>query len=343
MSTDEEFMREALREARKGAGQTSPNPAVGAVLVSGNQIVSRGYHRGAGLPHAEIECLQRFKRSVPKDAVLYVTLEPCSSVGKTGACTDALVRANVKSVVIGAIDFNPLHRGRGVERLRDAGLRVQVGVLAEECTALNEHFNKWVTTGLPFVIAKCGMSLDGRLTRRPNESQWLTSAAARRHARSLRNEVDAILVGAETVRADNPRLTARPQRGKQPFRVVVTRTGILPKSAKIFSDRFSNRTLVYRRKSLPEVLRALGEKEVTSVLIEGGGDLLGQALDRRLIDKIQVYLGPILTGGPVVSFAGFGAAAKANAMRLKRVKYEKIGQEICISGYSSYDETGKAE
>src|ERR1700736_7015983 len=203
MNNDEQFMREALREARRSLGDTSPNPAVGAVLVLRNRVLSRGRPRRAGLPHAEIECLRSFKRGVPEAAVLYVTLEPCSSVGRTGACTDAIIRAGVKSVVIGATDPNPRHRGRAIEILRSAGIEVRTGVIAEECAALNEAFNKWIATGIPFVIAKCGMTLDGRLTRRKNESQWITSAAARRHAQTLRAQSAAILIGAETLRIDN--------------------------------------------------------------------------------------------------------------------------------------------
>src|SRR5437763_13801402 len=154
MSDDERFMREALREARKSIGKTSPNPAVGAVLVVGNRVVARGHHRKAGLAHAEIECLQGFKRALPKRAVLYVTLEPCSSVGRTGPCTDAIVGSGIKSVVIGAIDPNPRHRGRGMELMQKAGIEVRSGVLPEECAGLNEAFNKWIATDIPFETAK---------------------------------------------------------------------------------------------------------------------------------------------------------------------------------------------
>src|SRR6184192_2320913 len=199
----EDFMRAALNEAKKALGQTSPNPAVGAVLVIDNRIVAKGHHREAGRPHAEIECLRDFGTPVPARSTLYTTLEPCSTVGRTGACTDAIISARVRSVVIGAADINPRHCGRGVVQLRKAGVTVREGVLAEECTRLNEAFNKWIVTGSPFVIAKCGMSVDGRLTRPPGESRWITGRDARRHAHQLRACVDAVLVGAETVRADN--------------------------------------------------------------------------------------------------------------------------------------------
>jgi diaminohydroxyphosphoribosylaminopyrimidine deaminase/5-amino-6-(5-phosphoribosylamino)uracil reductase len=185
------------------------------------------------------------------------------------------------------------------------------------------------------------MSLDGRLTRPVGESHWITGASARRHAHQLRAEVDAILVGAETVRADNPRLTVGGVRhARQPWRVVLTRSGKLPRHVHLFSDQFSPRTLVYRRKSLAAVLKTLGKRDITSVLIEGGGDVLGQALDARLIDKVQLYLGPILTGGPVIAFPGKGMESAANALRLRRVSYRQIGQSVCIMGYPEISRPG---
>jgi diaminohydroxyphosphoribosylaminopyrimidine deaminase/5-amino-6-(5-phosphoribosylamino)uracil reductase len=179
------------------------------------------------------------------------------------------------------------------------------------------------------------MTLDGRITRRPNETRWITSEAARRHAHQLRAQVDAILVGAETVRIDNPRLTVRGIRGtKQPLRVVLTRSGKLPRGARLFQDRFKERTLVYKNESLDSVLSDLGRRNVTSVLIEGGGEILGQALDNRLIDKVQIYVGPLLTGGPTLAFPGKGSAMTAEAARVERVSYTKLGGgTICVTGY----------
>ena len=215
------------------------------------------------------------------------------------------------------------------------------GVLREECTAMNESFNKWIQTREPFVIAKCGMSLDGRLTRPPNESRWLTSAAARRHAHTLRAQVDAILIGAETLRRDDPRLTIRgTKKTRQPWRVVLTRSGKLPRAAKLFADRYSDRTLVYSNQSLAAVLKKLGEREITSVLIEGGGQILSQALEARLIDKVQIYLAPLLTGGPVLAFAGKGAGSSNEALHLAKMRYEQIDGTVCVSGYPAEEGSG---
>lgn len=327
-------MRVAIREARRGAGWTSPNPAVGAVLVSGGRVVSRGYHEQPGGPHAEIRCLTARRRPLAAGSTLYVTLEPCSTVGKTGPCTEAIIQAGIHRVVIGAVDPNPKHQGRGLATLERAGIEVRFGVLGDECRDLNEGFNKWVVSRRPFVVAKCGMSLDGRLTLPPDGSRWITSVAARRDAQELRAQVDAILVGAGTIRADNPRLTVRgAAKAKQPWRVILTRSGKLPPRSRVFSDRFKGKTIVYRNKSLKRVLMDLGRKEVLSVMIEGGGDVLGQALDLGLIDKLQVYLGPVLAGGPVVAFAGRGAASTQTAVRLARLSFTKIGHDVRIIGY----------
>jgi len=327
-------MHAALNEAKKALGQTSPNPAVGAILVIDNRIVAKGHHRGAGRDHAEIECLRDFAAPVPAQATLYVTLEPCSTAGRTAPCTDAILKAGVRSVVVGARDVNPRHSGKGIMQLRNAGVTVREGILADDCARLNEAFNKWIVSGRPFVIAKCGMSLDGRLTRPAGEPRWITGRSARRHAHELRARVDAILVGAETVRVDNPRLTVRGmRRARQPWRVVLTRSGKLPRRAHLFSDRLASRTLISKGKSLATVLKNLGKRGITSVLIEGGGEVLGQAVNARLIDKVQVYLGAILTGGPVIAFPGRGAENALNGLRLRDVSYQRIGQSICITGY----------
>ena len=333
-STHEKFMRAALLQAKKGLGTTSPNPAVGAVLVSRNRIIARGHHRRAGGDHAEIDCLGKLDDPIPAEAVLYVTLEPCSTRGRTAPCANYIIQRGVRRVVIGAVDPNPKHRGRAIGLLHAAGVDVRTSVLENECTRLNEAFNKWIVTGEPFVIAKCGMSLDGYLTRPPGETRWLTSESSRTHAHQLRALVDAILVGAETIRRDNPRLTVRKgPRRTQPWRVILTKSGRLPQNATIFRDSAKERTVVYRNRTLRAVLRDLGRREITSVLIEGGGDVLSQALDQRLIDKLQIYIAPLFTGGGVLAFGGKGAASTQQSLRLESPRYERIGQDICITSY----------
>jgi len=328
-------MRIALRAAANGIGCTSPNPAVGAVIVTRGKIVARGWHRRAGQPHAEIEALKKIRDA--RGATLYVTLEPCSTHGRTPPCADAIIAAGIKRVVIGTIDPNPAHAGRAVKILKKAGIKVTASVLEEECRELNRAFNKWIVTGTPWVIAKAGMSLDGRIARPPGEGQWITSPASRAHAHKLRARVDAILIGAETLRADNPQLTVRGIRNaKQPWRVVLTRSGKLPESAHLFTDAYKEKTLVYEGRSLKSVLRDLGKKQITSVLIEGGANVLGQAFDARLVDEAHFYIAPLFIGGPKVSVAGLGAGSSEEGARIKNPRYKKIGDDLHIFGGVEY-------
>jgi diaminohydroxyphosphoribosylaminopyrimidine deaminase/5-amino-6-(5-phosphoribosylamino)uracil reductase len=345
MEPDERFMRAALREAELGVGLTSPNPAVGAVIVRAGRVIGRGYHHRAGSPHAEIEAL----RSLPsparaRGATIYVTLEPCSTHGRTPPCVDAIIDAGFARVVLGAIDPNPRHAGRGVELLRAAGIEVRTGVLDQECTRLNAPFNKWITTGLPWVIAKAGMTLDGRLTRPPGEGQWITSEESRADANRLRAQVDAILIGANTLRADNPRLTIRDASSRtekpQPWRVVISRGKLpLPPKAHLFTDEHRERTLVFCGQSLRSVLRELAAKrQVTSVLIEGGMQVLGDALDHRLVDEVCFYVAPMVSGGPIAAIGGRGVGAVAEAPMVEDPQYVRIGDDLRLTGRIRYPE-----
>jgi diaminohydroxyphosphoribosylaminopyrimidine deaminase/5-amino-6-(5-phosphoribosylamino)uracil reductase len=335
VDVDERYMRLALRHARKGLGKTSPNPAVGAVLVRAGEVLATGWHRRAGGPHAEIETLDALPSlELAAGGTLYVTLEPCSTVGRTPPCTNAIIKAKVARVVIGAIDPNPHHQGRGLDQLSQAGITVTSGILEEECGMLNVGFNKWITSGLPWVIAKVAQSLDGRITRPAGEPQWLSNSRSLRLAHYLRGTVDAILVGAETVRRDNPRLTVRTgSTGMQPWRVVVTRSGNLPGEANLLSDGYQDRTLIYQGVAWPEVLRALGAKGVTRLLVEGGGDVLGQLNDLQLIDELWAVTTPLLTGGNKPSFGGAGVESMGDASRLQRLRYKKIGNDVLVTGH----------
>ena len=305
-------------------------------MVSKGRIVARGWHRRAGEAHAEIEAIRALPDpKMARGATLYVTLEPCSTQGRTPPCCDAIRAHGFGRVVIGEIDPNPNHAGRAVAILEESGIDVSVGILREECEALNKPFNKWIVSGMPWVIAKAGMSLDGRLTRPKGEGQWLTSEASRAHAMKLRARVDAIVVGGQTVRADDPQLTIRGVagfEGKQPWRVVVSRSGDLPESAKLLTDRHRERTLVFEGKPLKAVLRELGKRQVTSVLIEGGGTLLGEAFDQRLVDEVHFFLAPLFCGGPDV-IGGRGAGASEESILLKETRYERIGDDIHVAAY----------
>lgn len=330
---DVKFMKAALAEACRGIGRTLPNPAVGAVVVKGRRIMSCGWHRAAGLPHAEIEALARLKSpAIARGATLYVTLEPCSTSGRTPPCTDAIIRAGIARVVYGARDPNPAHAGRADRILEAAGVCVTSGVLAAGCAGINEAWNKWIATGLPFVVAKAGMTLDGQIASPPGR-RWITSEESRRDAMRLRATCGAILVGGETVRTDNPRLTLRGMPSTaQPLRAVWTRSGNLPADSRIFTDRHRAKTLVFQGVSLREVLRRLGRSGVQKVLIEGGGRTLGEAFDRGLVDRAVFYIAPILSGGGVPAVGGRGVRSNESGWRLENVFCRMLGGDLRVEG-----------
>ena len=321
---DEAMLRLAIRDARKGIGKTAPNPAVGAVLVRNGEVISKGWHRAAGKPHAEIEALG--KVSSAAGCTLYVTLEPCSTHGRTPPCTAAIIESGISRVVFGATDPNPSHAGRAIKILKKAGVEILSGVLVDECRELNAAWNKWIATGLPFVTAKAGMSLDGHIASFPGR-RWITSEAARADAMRLRANCDAILVGAETVRVDDPHLTLRGiSKSPQPLRVVWSRSGKIPSDSKILTDEFQDRTLVFKGKSLRAVLQDLGRRGVHHVLIEGGGRTHGEAFDRGLVDRVVFYVAPVLLGGSTPAVGGRGK----HDIQLVNPVYKKVGADLRI-------------
>lgn len=343
-SDDEYFMTIALAQASRGIGLTAPNPPVGAVIVKDGTVLGEGYHHRAGQPHAEIEALQDAMGSGHdvRGATAYVTLEPCSTKGRTQPCTRALIHAGVSRVVYALHDPNPKHAGSADKLLRKEGIEVESGVLEEECSRLIRPFAKWITTGLPYVIAKVGQTLDGRLSRPPGESQNITSKSAREHAMQLRVRCDAILVGGETVRQDNPRLTLRgddiPEEKSQPWRIVVTRSGSLPKKAHIFTDEFKKRTKVLKGDlSFEDILRELAKMDITCVLVEGGGNLLGQAFASRHVDECFWYLAPRICGGGVMSVGGVAFPEDASSVELADVWHESLGDNFLIHGYPVWE------
>ena len=328
--TDVGFLRLALKEAERALGRTAPNPAVGAVVVKGGKVISKGYHHAPGLPHAEIEAIRKLTRAQVCGATIYITLEPCSSHGKTPPCTKAIIDAGISRVVYGATDPDKRHRGRAAKILRKAGIQVVEGVLPEECAALNRHWNHRAATDLPWVIAKAGMSLDGRIDSPPHR-RWITSPCSRKEAMRLRTTVEAILVGGGTVRADDPSLTIRgiklPKGYPQPWRVVWSRSGRIPRKSKLLTDSHRDRTLVFGAMPLRKVLKELGKRGISSVLIEGGGHTLGEAFRKNLVDEVCFFIAPVIQGGKVPAVSGHIAPA-----HLQDVTYTKIESDVMISG-----------
>jgi diaminohydroxyphosphoribosylaminopyrimidine deaminase / 5-amino-6-(5-phosphoribosylamino)uracil reductase len=336
---DERWMDLALAEAAKGVGRTAPNPPVGAVVVRDGALIGRGYHRAAGSPHAEREALADARVNHGADAVrgatVVVTLEPCSTQGRTPPCTQALIDAGIARVVYAVVDRNPSHCGRADGLLRAAGIEVVSGV--RQCAAehLLRSFFKVRETGLPWVIWKAAMSLDGRLTRPPGEGQWLTGEEARHDVQRLRGEVDAILTSGETVRRDRPALTIRVPEflaGRpQPWRVVFSnRPESLPQDAPLFGDAWRERTLVRSGDGLSDSLRRLAEENgVLTAMVEAGGVFSGAMLAAGLIDEVVVYIAPRICGGPA---AAISVPAPAGPLRLEEISWQRFGDDIRLRG-----------
>ncbi len=306
-------MRLALAEAEKGRGRTHPNPVVGALVVRGSRIISRGHHERAGGPHAEVVALRKAGARA-RGADLYVTLEPCNHRGRTPPCTEAILASGVKRVFYGSDDPNPLVEGHGARRLRRAGLTVVGGVLRAQCDASNEQWFKFITTGLPWVVLKAAVTLDGKLATRAGDSKWISSEESRALVHEWRNRLDAVLVGAGTVRADDPHLTVRGvPGGRNPVRVVL---GTPPKDARLL--RKPGETIVAGG-PLKRVLRNLAARGLTSVLVEGGARVHGEFLRTGLWDELRLFVAPKIFGRDALSWAGLAEAREAELRSVTRV------------------------
>ncbi len=362
-------MRLALRLARRAYGATSPNPMVGAVLVKGSRIIGRGWHHRAGEAHAEIEALReaQARGHNAKGATLYVTLEPCCTHGRTPPCTEAIKAAGIKRVVVGTIDPNPQHSGKAFGILRRAGIAVVSGVLAEECARLNEAFNHWIIQRTPLVTVKAGMTLDGKIATASGESRWITGEKARAYGMNLRQGSDAILVGINTVLADDPSLTVRAaisdQRsvisGHKLRRIVLDARGRTPLAAKVVSDDCAALTTIVVGRLAPKrrvaalakrvrvlvapcsegkidlrwLLRKLGSESATSLLVEGGGEVNASFLLQGLAHRVAFFYAPMILGGrdsrPGV--AGRGARTMAESLRLIDLEWRRLGPDWLLS------------
>lgn len=374
MDANREYMGLALRLARQGYGSTSPNPMVGAVLVKGGQIIGRGWHHRAGEPHGEIEAIQNAtrRRNSVKGATLYVTLEPCSSHGRTPPCTDAIIAAGIKHVIVGATDPNPQHSGKGFEILRRAGIAVTKDILAQECEQLNEAFNHWIVHRTPFVIVKAAMTLDGKIAAATRESKWITGAKARAFGMKLRQAADAILVGINTILADDPSLTVRglkiEGRGAKSAisnrhrlrRIVLDSQARVPLKSKVVSDSQTELTTIVVSESappkrvsalskcanvivvpsahrgllnLPWLLKRLGSQNVTSLLVEGGGEVNGSFLLQRLAQRVAFFYAPKIVGGrnSIRAVAGNGIMRLDEALRLIEPEYRRLGEDLLLT------------
>lgn len=357
----ESHMRWAIALALEGLGRTSPNPLVGAVVVKDDRILGEGYHCKAGTPHAEIHALGNAGgRSHGAD--LYVTMEPCCHHGKTPPCVDAIIKAGIGHVIIGTKDPNPLVNGKGIMALKAQGIRVTTGILEASCKRINEPYNKFIVSGIPHITAKVAMSLDGKIATSSGQSKWITNADCRQYVHRLRSRVDAVMVGGGTVRKDDPRLNVRMKgwRGTQPLVIVVDESLDVPRNSKImrrgkgqvifvttnrapasrlrFIDRSGHEVILCRATAggyvfLPHMLDMLGRRGISSILLEGGGELFSDFIGRGLVDRLVACLAPKLIGGGGKDFLpGLSISKMKDVLELKDVSCQNFGDNVAIEG-----------
>ncbi len=373
---DAALLRRAIALARRAEGCTSPNPLVGAVLVRKGAIIGEGWHERAGEPHAEIRALASARRRghSTEGATLYVTLEPCSTTGRTPPCTQALIEARLAEVVVGATDPNPKHAGVGFKRLRTAGVRIRHGLLEQEAAALNPGFNHWIVHRRPWVILKAGMTLDGKIATRTGDSKWITSAQSRQAAMRLRRSVDAILGGVRTIVQDDPSLTVRASSRlrvppwKRWHRIVLDPMARLPLKSKVVRDASADTTILVvsgraeaatvdalakhvtvwrapgrsRTINLPWLMQRLGELEVTSLLVEGGGETHARFLEQRAAHAVRFFYAPLVVGGRTAApaVAGEGLADAGIPARLCHPRWTPTGPDLMLEADIAYPEAG---
>lgn len=359
--TDIRYIKMALRLARKGSGRTSPNPMVGAVVVRKGVVVGQGFHQRAGGPHAERIALEEAGDRA-RGGTLYLNLEPCNHFGRTPPCSPLILERGIKKVVFGMIDPNPQVQGGGGDWLRSQGVEIVQGVLEQECRRLNEFFIKWIITGLPFVIIKAAVSLDGRIATRTGDSKWISNERSRLLVHRLRNKVDGVLVGVGTVMKDDPLLTVRLPKGKikDPLRIIIDPRLRLSNKSQILND--PDKTLIVTgdqvpfgkkkgllskgvdilslpeqagRISIKDLLTDLGRRGLISLLVEGGAEVYGSFLSERQVDKLILFIAPLLIGGQKAKgmIGGQGVASITEALRFKEMKVKSLAGDILVEAY----------
>lgn len=359
--SDEYYIKLALELAERAKGRTSPNPMVGAVIVRDGKIVGTGYHQKAGTPHAEIHALME-AGEMAEGATMYVNLEPCSHHGRTGPCTDAIIKSGISKVVCSMLDPNPKVNGRGKKILEEHGIKVNVGILEKEAQELNRFFIKYITTGRPYVIIKVAMSLDGKIATSTGNSKWISSEESRLLVHKLRDEVDAILVGVNTIIRDDPSLTTRlpNSSGKDPIRIIVDSKARTPLNAKVLHQSSDAKTIIAVTDQLSEgdvkhirpyadvifakskdgkvdledLMKKLGQMEITSVMIEGGAEINWSAVESGIVDEVMFFIAPKLIGGANAKgpIGGQGFQTIEESIKLRDIVVTRVGQDILVRG-----------
>jgi diaminohydroxyphosphoribosylaminopyrimidine deaminase/5-amino-6-(5-phosphoribosylamino)uracil reductase len=361
---EQKYIKMVMKLAEKGRGRVSPNPLVGALVVKGDRIVGQGYHARYGDQHAETKALQE-AGTAAKGATIYINLEPCCHHGQTPPCVDEIIKAGISKAVISVKDPNPIVNGKSIKILKDKGIEVKTGILEKTALKLNEYFFKYITTSTPFVILKSGMSLDGKVATKTGESRWVTSEASREYVHQLRNQIDATLVGIETILRDNPRLTTRLKNGKgrDPIRVVIDSLLRIPIRMRIFTQESDAGNIIIttfnapidrikkiesagakvlfvkpkgrNRVDMQSMVKELGKLQISSLLIEGGPGINASAIQEGIVDKVIMFIAPIIIGGKLAPSAiqGEGIARLEEALRIHDIKTKRLGNDLMVEGY----------
>ena len=350
-------MKLALSLAKKGTGKVSPNPRVGAVIVKNDKILSTGYHEEFGGPHAEINAINRSSKKDLNGSTLYVTLEPCSHFGKTPPCVDAIIDSNIKKVIIGMVDPNPLVAGKGIQKLKENGIQVQTNVCKDACFRINEAFAKYIVKHKPFVTAKVASTLDGNIATKQGNSKWITNEKSRRYVHKIRHENDAILVGIGTVLEDNPSLTVRLSKKSSLKRFVLDSSLKIPLDSAVLLHPDRENTIIVTTENTEEhkvdaiqqlgcqvwkignkniklalMLTKMGEIGITSLLVEGGGKVHTSFLNEGLIDRMLIFYAPKLFGRGIPFLHDIGVTTPENAITFNRISWQKMGDNMLFEG-----------
>ncbi len=356
---DEEYMEIVLELAQKGEGKTFPNPLVGAIIVKNGKVVGSGFHQRVGKPHAEVNALKSAGQQA-KGATLYVNLEPCSHFGRTPPCVDSIIRSGIKKVVCASLDPNPAVNGSGIGRLKQAGIEVKLGVLEDRAKKLNGVYFRRISSGLPFVTLKIAQTLDGKIAALGGDSKWISQEDSRKFVHRLRKEVDAVLVGINTVIKDNPKLTTRQVRGRNPLRIVLDSKGRIPLSSNLLRQnkdgktvivvtgsqaekKIKNKAQVWRikadrenRVNLESFLKSCAQKGINNILVEGGGKVFTSFLKEKLVDRIYCFVSPSIIGEGIPAFGDLGIKRIADALELRDVKLKRFSKDILLIGYPDW-------
>jgi len=366
LEAEEKFMQRAIRLAKRGEGRVSPNPLVGALIVKRGKVIAEGYHRKAGLPHAEVNALN-LAGSQSRGATLYVNLEPCAHYGRTPPCSKAIIRAGIKRVVVGIEDPNPLVSGKGIRELEGAGIKTIVGVLEDASRRLNQTYIKYITTKLPYLSLKMAMSLDGKIATKTGSSFWISGEASRSYVQRLRSLNDAVLVGIGTVIKDDPELAVRLKsksqalKKKKVIRIIVDSKARIPLNANVLTKCVDNPTIIATTKYAPlgkiralkargakvvivkgqkgkvdlgELMKKMGRLQISSILVEGGGNINASFLKEGLVDKVLFFIAPKIIGGrrSLTPVEGEGIKDLREAIKLTEVKVRKVGEDLLVEG-----------